>query len=114
MPDSFLMAHGAEVISLAARYRLPAVYAFRFFTELGGLLSYGNDIFDNYRRAAIYVDRILKGANPSELPVQAPVKFELVINLKTAKDAWTRRAFATTAARRCGDPVAVRSMSPSG
>jgi putative ABC transport system substrate-binding protein len=85
MPDSFLNAHRAEVTSLAARYRLPAVYAFRFFTELGGLLSYGNDIVDNYRRAATYVDRILKGANPSELPVQAPVKFELVINLKTAK-----------------------------
>jgi putative ABC transport system substrate-binding protein len=85
MPDSFLNAHRAEVTSLAARYRLPAVYAFRFFTELGGLLSYGNDISDNYRRAATYVDRILKGANPSELPVQAPVKFELVINLKTAR-----------------------------
>jgi putative ABC transport system substrate-binding protein len=85
MPDSFLNAHRAEVTSLAARYRLPAVYAFRFFTELGGLVSYGNDIFDNYRRAATYVDRILKGANPSELPIQAPVKFELVINLKTAK-----------------------------
>jgi putative tryptophan/tyrosine transport system substrate-binding protein len=85
MPDSFLNAHRAEAPSLAARYRLPAVYAFRFFTELGGLLSYGNDIPDNYRRAATYVDRILKGANPSELPIQAPVKFELVINLKTAK-----------------------------
>jgi putative ABC transport system substrate-binding protein len=85
MPDSFLNAHRVEIISLAARYRLPAVYAFRFFTELGGLLSYGNDIPDNYRRAATYVDRILKGAKPSELPVQAPVKFELVINLKTAK-----------------------------
>jgi len=85
MPDSFLITHRAEAISLAARYRLPAVYAFRFFTELGGLLSYGNDIFDNYRRAATYVDHILKGAKPSELPVQAPVKFELVINLKTAK-----------------------------
>ena len=85
MPDSFLNAHRAEATSLAARYRLPAVYAFRFFTELGGLLSYGNDIVDNYRRAATYVDRILKGAKPSELPVQAPVKFELVINLKTAK-----------------------------
>src|SRR3984893_3764656 len=85
MPDSFLNAHRAEVTSLAARYRLPAVYAFRFFTELGGLVSYGNDILDNYRRAATYVDRILKGAKPSELPVQAPVKFELVINLKTAK-----------------------------
>jgi putative ABC transport system substrate-binding protein len=85
MPDSFLNAHRAEVTSLAARYRLPAVYAFRFFTELGGLLSYGNDIVDNYRHAATYVDRILKGASPSELPVQAPVKFELVINLTTAK-----------------------------
>jgi putative ABC transport system substrate-binding protein len=85
MPDAFLNAHRAEVTSLAARHRLPAVYAFRFFSELGGLLSYGNDIRDNYRRAATYVDRILKGTKPSELPVQAPVKFELVINLKTAK-----------------------------
>ena len=57
----------------------------RFFTELGGLLSYGNDVTDNFRRAATYADRVLKGAKPSELPVQAPVKFELVINLKTAK-----------------------------
>jgi putative tryptophan/tyrosine transport system substrate-binding protein len=85
MNDSFTNVHRAEIISLAARYRLPAVYPFRFFTELGGLLSYGNDVFDNYRRAATYADRILKGDKPSELPVQAPVKFELVINLKTAK-----------------------------
>ena len=85
MPDSSLLAHRAEITSLAARYRLPAVYPFRFFTELGGLLSYGNDLLDNFRRAATYVDKILKGAKPSELPVQAPVKFELVINLKTAK-----------------------------
>ncbi len=85
MPDTFTTAHRAEITSLAARYRLPAVYPFRFFTELGGLLSYGNDLLDNFRRAATYADRILKGAKPSELPVQAPVKFELVINLKTAK-----------------------------
>jgi len=85
MPDVFLTVHRAEIISLAARYRLPAVYSNRFFTELGGLLSYGHDRLDNYRRAASYADRILKGAKPSELPVQAPVKFELVINLKTAK-----------------------------
>ena len=85
MPGGFLNVYRAEIISLAARYRLPAVYPFRFFTELGGLLSYGNDFLDNYRRAATYVDRILKGAKPSDLPVQAPVKFELVINLKTAK-----------------------------
>jgi putative tryptophan/tyrosine transport system substrate-binding protein len=85
MPDSFLIAHRAEVISLAARYRLPAVYWLRAFTEGGALLSYGNDNVDNFRRAATYVDSILKGAKPSELPVQAPVKFELVINLRTAK-----------------------------
>jgi putative ABC transport system substrate-binding protein len=85
MPDGFLNAHRAEVTSLAARYRLPAVYQYRYYTELGGLLSYGNDRLDNFRRAVTYADRILKGAKPSELPVQAPVKFELVINLKTAK-----------------------------
>src|SRR5258706_2350988 len=85
MPGSFMNAYRAEITSLAARYRLPAVYAFRFFTELGGLLSYGNDLNDNFRRAAIYADRILKGDKASELPVQAPVKFELVINLKTAR-----------------------------
>jgi putative ABC transport system substrate-binding protein len=85
MPDSFTNAYRVEIISLAARYRLPAVYPYRFFAELGGLLSYGNDLTDNFRRAAIYIDRILKGAKPSELPVQAPVKFELVLNLKTAK-----------------------------
>jgi putative tryptophan/tyrosine transport system substrate-binding protein len=85
MTDAFMAAHRARVTSLAARYRLPAVYPFRGFAEAGGLLSYGNDIFDNYRRAAGYVDRVLKGQNPAELPVQAPVKFELVINLKTAR-----------------------------
>jgi putative ABC transport system substrate-binding protein len=85
MTDSFLVAYRAEITSLAARYRLPAVYPFRFFVELGGLLSYGNDLFDSFRRAATYADRILNGATPNELPVQAPVKFELVINLKTAK-----------------------------
>jgi putative tryptophan/tyrosine transport system substrate-binding protein len=70
---------------LAARYGFPAVYPFRFITELGGLLSYGNNRLDNFRNAATYADRILKGAKPSELPVQVPVKFELVNNLKTAK-----------------------------
>ena len=84
MPDAFENVHRAEVTSLAARYRLPAVYQRRIFTEVGGLLSYGNDLTDNFRRAAVYADRILKGAKPSELPVQAPVKFELVINLKAA------------------------------
>jgi putative tryptophan/tyrosine transport system substrate-binding protein len=83
--EDFTIAHRAEIISLAARYRLPAVYPFRFFAELGGLLSYGVDLTDNFRRAAPYADRILKGTKPSDLPVQAPVKFELSINLKTAK-----------------------------
>ena len=85
MPEAFAIAHRIEITSLANRYRLPAIYPYRFFTELGGLLSYGNNLTDNFRRAASYADRILKGEKPSELPVQSPVKFELVINLKTAK-----------------------------
>jgi putative tryptophan/tyrosine transport system substrate-binding protein len=86
IPDAYMTGHSREVISLAARYRLPTVYAnLRLFPESGGLLSYGSEVLDNFRRAAIYADRILKGAKPSELPVQAPEKFELVINLKTAK-----------------------------
>jgi putative ABC transport system substrate-binding protein len=85
MPDSFLTAHRAEIISLAARYRLPVVYPYRFFAELGGLLFYGIDLRDNFRRAATYADRILKGEKPGELPIQQPTKFQLVINLKTAK-----------------------------
>jgi putative ABC transport system substrate-binding protein len=85
MTDAFLVTHRAKITSLAARYRIPAVYPFRDFIEVGGLLSYGNDLYDNFRRAATYADRILKGATPGELPVQAPVKFELVINVKTAK-----------------------------
>jgi putative ABC transport system substrate-binding protein len=85
MPDSFTDAHRVEITSLAARYRLPAIYPFRFFAEVGGLLSYGVDRTDNFRRAAKYVDRIFKGEKPAEIPVQAPINFELVVNLKTAK-----------------------------
>jgi putative tryptophan/tyrosine transport system substrate-binding protein len=85
MPDSFTNAHSLEITSLAARYRLPAVYPYRLYAQVGGLLAYGNDVSDNYRRAAGYVDRILKGEKPADLPVQAPTKYELVINLKTAK-----------------------------
>jgi putative ABC transport system substrate-binding protein len=84
-PDAFMSAHRAEIRSLLARYRLPAVSPFRIFAEAGCLLSYGSDSVDNFRRAALYVDRILNGKKPSELPVQAPVKFQLVINLKAAK-----------------------------
>ena len=83
--DAFTITYRSEVTSLAARYRLPAVYGQRFFAELGGLLSYGEDWTDNFRRAATYADRILKGEKPSDLPVQAPVKFELVVILKAAK-----------------------------
>jgi len=85
MPEAFAITNRVDITSLAARYRLPTIYPYRFFTELGGLLSYGNDLTDNFRRAATYADRILKGEKPSDLPVQAPVKFELVINLKAAK-----------------------------
>jgi putative ABC transport system substrate-binding protein len=85
MPGPFMANRSAEVTSLAARHGLPAVYPFRYYAEVGGLMSYGNDQSDNYRRAAVYVDRILKGDKPGELPVQAPVKFELTINLKTAR-----------------------------
>ena len=85
MADAFTITYRVEVTSLAARYRLPAVYGYRLFTDVGGLLSYGEDWTDNFRRAATYADRILKGEKPSELPVQGPVKFELVINRKTAK-----------------------------
>jgi putative tryptophan/tyrosine transport system substrate-binding protein len=85
LPEAFLIGHRAEVTSLAARYGLPAVYPYRQFPEIGGLLSYGFDRLDNWRRAASYVDRILKGEKPGDLPVQTPTKYELVINLKTAK-----------------------------
>ena len=84
-PSSFMNKRSAQIITLAARFGLPAVYPFRYYAEAGGLLSYGNDQADNYRRAADYADRILKGSKPGELPVQAPVKFELTVNLKTAK-----------------------------
>jgi putative ABC transport system substrate-binding protein len=84
-PSTLLNVNRAQVIALAARHRLPAVYPFRFYAESGGLLSYGSDNLDNYRRAASYVDRILRGTKPSELPVQVPVKYELAVNLKTAK-----------------------------
>src|SRR5436309_10973273 len=77
--------HRAEIISLAAHCRLPAVYFYRSFAVLGGLLSYGVDLLDNFPRAANYADRILKGEKPADLPVQAPTKYVLTINLKTAK-----------------------------
>src|SRR6516165_2113270 len=79
------LTHRELIITLAARHRLPTVYAYRVFVTHGGLITYGPDIASQYRRAAGYVDRILKGENPADMPVQAPTKYELVINLKTAK-----------------------------
>ena len=84
LPDVSTTNHRDLIIALAARHRLPAVYPYRYFATSGGLMSYGTDLTDVHRRAASYVDRILKGAIPGDLPVQAPAKFEFVINLKTA------------------------------
>jgi len=85
LPSGLSFIHRELILGLAARHRLPAVYPFRFFVEDGGLICYGPNGIDQLRRAASYVDRILKGEKPADLPVQAPTKYELVINLKTAK-----------------------------
>jgi putative ABC transport system substrate-binding protein len=83
--SALAVSHRDLIIALAAQHRLPAVYPLHIFATHGGLISYGPDVVDAFRKAAAYVDRILKGEKPAELPVQAPTKFELVINLKTAK-----------------------------
>jgi putative tryptophan/tyrosine transport system substrate-binding protein len=85
MPDAFNVVNRELIIALAARYGVPAIYYNRFFSESGGLISYGEDRTELFRLAAGYIDRILKGAKPADLPIQLPAKFELVINLKTAK-----------------------------
>jgi putative ABC transport system substrate-binding protein len=85
MPDGFTTSNAREIAALALRYKLPAVSSALISARQGGLLSYGNDIADNYRRAAAYADRIFKGEKASELPVQFPVKFQMIVNLKTAK-----------------------------
>jgi putative ABC transport system substrate-binding protein len=85
MPDSFAAMHRDRIVSLATQHRLPTIGGFRYIAAAGGLISYGIDINDLFRRSAVYIDRILKGANPAELPAQSPVKFELVVNLKTAR-----------------------------
>jgi putative tryptophan/tyrosine transport system substrate-binding protein len=84
-PTALAAVHREQIVALAARYRLPAVYSYRYFVTSGGLLSYGPDTIDPYRRAAVYVVRILKGEKPANLPVQNPTKYELAINLRTAK-----------------------------
>jgi putative tryptophan/tyrosine transport system substrate-binding protein len=85
MPETFTVMHRETICALADRYRLPAIFPFRYFISSGGLLSYGINTSDLLRGAASYVDRILRGAKPDELPVQLPTKFELIINLKAAK-----------------------------
>jgi putative ABC transport system substrate-binding protein len=85
LPDLFTATNRQSIIELAARYRLPAIYPFRYFVASGGLMSYGIEMLETYRQAASYVNRILKGERPSDLPIQQPTKFEFVINLKMAK-----------------------------
>jgi putative ABC transport system substrate-binding protein len=85
VPDNFISVHRDLIISLTARFHIPAIYPYRYFAEAGGLMSYGVHAIDQFRRASEYVSRILHGAKPTDLPVQAPTKFELVINLRTAK-----------------------------
>ena len=85
LADAEFWSHRARVVALATQHRLPAVFDAREFAEAGGLMTYGPSVPDSYRRAAVYVDKILKGTKPADLPVEQPVKFELVINLKTAK-----------------------------
>jgi putative ABC transport system substrate-binding protein len=85
IPDTFTSAHRVEIVTLAARYRIAAIYPLPFFATQGGLLSYGVNTREQYRRAAGYADRVLKGKKPGELPVQLPVGYELIVNLKTAK-----------------------------
>jgi putative tryptophan/tyrosine transport system substrate-binding protein len=85
LASAFFNANRKQIVDLAARSRLPAIYESREYAEAGGLLTYGQDLTDLFRRAATYVDKILKGAKPADLPVEQPTKFELVINLKTAR-----------------------------
>ena len=102
-PHPSTIAIRASINALAARQRLPAIYPYRYFATDGGLISYGPDQIDQWRGAASYVDRILRGEKPADLPVQAPTKYELVINLKTAKTLGLEVAADTARPRRRGD-----------
>jgi putative ABC transport system substrate-binding protein len=85
LPSQFLSREAARIVDLAARYRLPTMYTGRNFVDVGGLMAYGANVAHAYRRAAYYVDRILKGAKPADLPVEQPMTFDFVVNLKTAQ-----------------------------
>jgi putative ABC transport system substrate-binding protein len=85
-PNVVAFANSGVIVALAARYQLPAIYPFAFYAKEGGLISYGFDAADQFRQGAVYADKILRGAKPTDLPVQHPTKFQIVINLKTAKE----------------------------
>ena len=110
MSGAAVLQHRELIVALAARHRLPAVYAYRIHVASGGLISYGPDSIDQFRRAAGYVDRILKGEKPADLPVQAPTKYELVINLKTAKALGLEVPPTAARARRRGDRMRRREF----
>ncbi len=108
IPDFFTLALRQQIVDMATRYRLPGAYPYSSFSKIGGLISYGADTIDLHRRATSYVDRILRGAKPADLPVQPPTKFELVINMKTAK-ALGLEIPPMLLARRRGDRVIIEN-----
>ena len=105
VPTAQTLIHRELIMKLAARHRLPTLYPYRYFVTAGGLISYGPDKLDQFRRAAGYVDRIFKGEKPADLPVQAPTRYELVINLKTAKTLGLDSPVDPARPRRRGDRV---------
>ena len=113
MPDPLLFAQRTRIVALAAKSQLPAVGETREFAAAGGLMAYGPRVTENFRRAALYVDKILKGAKPGDLPVEQPTTFELVINLKTAKTLGLTIPQSLLLQGRRGDPVTALERSGS-